>query len=447
MKRLNYFLLIVMMLVVQLSQAQKINLNRGLIAYYPFSGNANDELGYSDGKIHGAELTQERCGDYAYYFDGEDDYIDCGNNTVLNGYFTGLSISTWVKLKFISNGEFGTIVGKWGFDPIKDHFGLWINESYRVVMAVSDDRTMEKGLFSRQMLETERWYHLVAIWKSNRELEVYIDGVLDNKGTQTGRGINPRSEMSLKIGRQVVRRSRAFKGHIDEVRIYNRALNSREVSTLYEMGKAECEKIIIKGHVYNKRTMEPVKADVIFEDLHEGAEFKKVPTEGDESYYETTLPLNYKFGFYAKAPDYISINENIDTERFSIDQVIYKDLYLVPIEIGESLTLNNIFFDFAKSNLRKESFLELNRLIQLFEDFPNLKIEISGHTDSVGSDQANQGLSEDRANAVRDYLLTQHVNSFQVLAKGYGEDIPVSTNDTDEGRQMNRRVEFKILNK
>ena len=439
--------LIALLLSSNFIYCQSVNLNKGLIAYFPFNENADDKTGYNHGTIHGAKVHAARCDDYSYYFDGIDDYIDCGNHKILNGNFSGLTLSAWVRAEYMINGEFGTIIGKWGFDPVKDHFGLWINENYKVVMAVGDPRKMENGLFSRTMLQTDVWYHIIAVWHRNRKMEIYIDGKIDNRGIQTGNGINRHSPVSLKLGRQVNRKNRPFHGYIDEVRIYNRALSEKEITALHNLDKSACEKIILTGNVYNKKDGTPVPADVIFETLNTGDELKRVKTEGTDCKYETTLPIGYKLGFYANNDQYISINENIDTKKFSTNQVIYKDLYVVPIEVGESLTLNNIFFDFAKANLRKESYSELNRLLKLFDLFPNLTIEISGHTDSIGSDEDNMVLSEDRANSVRDYLLSKNVDPFQVMSKGYGESVPVATNQTDEGRQFNRRVEFKILSK
>ena len=118
---------------------------------------------------------------------------------------------------------------------------------------------------------------------------------------------------------------------------------------------------------------------------------------------------------------------------------------MIPIAVGSTVLLNNIFFESAKAVLKDESMAELNRLLALFEQVPGLVIEISGHTDSVGADEYNLNLSDARANAVRDYLLEKGINEEQITAKGYGETVPVATNDTDEGRQENRRVEFKIL--
>jgi outer membrane protein OmpA-like peptidoglycan-associated protein len=181
--------------------------------------------------------------------------------------------------------------------------------------------------------------------------------------------------------------------------------------------------------------------------MMDGSIYNTVKTNGPEAEYELILPLGGKFGFFADADNYLAENQNISTENRVINDVIERDLYVVPLEVGQSIRLNNIFFDFAKATLRNESFNELKRIFPYFEKFPNLKIEISGHTDAIGSDVANINLSDARANSVREYLTRNGVRIDKVEAVGYGESEPVASNDTDEGRQYNRRVEFKVLEK
>ena len=106
-----------------------------------------------------------------------------------------------------------------------------------------------------------------------------------------------------------------------------------------------------------------------------------------------------------------------------------------------------IYFDFDKTTLKSESFVELNKVVQFLNDNPTLQIEISGHTDNKGSDRYNENLSQGRAEAVVEYLIQEGIESWRLSAKGYGESKPVATNDTDEGRAENRRVEFTVLAK
>jgi outer membrane protein OmpA-like peptidoglycan-associated protein len=126
-------------------------------------------------------------------------------------------------------------------------------------------------------------------------------------------------------------------------------------------------------------------------------------------------------------------------------RIIHKDLYLVPIEVGQVVRLNNVFFDFDKWDLRPESFIELERVVKLLTENPAIEIEMSAHTDSYGSDEYNFRLSDNRARSVMEYILSRGITTGRISSKGYGETQPVVPNDTDENRQLNRRVEFKIL--
>ena len=94
-----------------------------------------------------------------------------------------------------------------------------------------------------------------------------------------------------------------------------------------------------------------------------------------------------------------------------------------------------------------ESMSELTRVLEVLNEMPSLKIEVSSHTDNRGSDEYNQKLSQERAQSVVDYLISKGISTDRVIAKGYGKSQPVASNDTDEGRQQNRRTEFKILSK
>lgn len=147
----------------------------------------------------------------------------------------------------------------------------------------------------------------------------------------------------------------------------------------------------------------------------------------------------------AYAEKYISVSDNLDLSAVAEYKEINRDLYLVPLEVGSTIRLNNIFFDFGKATLRPESYPELDRLAGLMTQNGKMIIELSGHTDNVGADDANLKLSDDRARSVTEYLVKLGIDASRIIAKGYGETKPVASNDTEEGRQQNRRVEFTIL--
>ncbi len=124
-------------------------------------------------------------------------------------------------------------------------------------------------------------------------------------------------------------------------------------------------------------------------------------------------------------------------------------IYLTPeqpaFSVGSTFVLKEIFFEFDKSTILQQSYFELMKLIALLENYPQMKIEIRGHTDAKGSDAYNLRLSENRAKAVADYLISKGVNEKRLKSNGYGKSLPIDTNETEEGRANNRRVEFKVL--
>ena len=161
------------------------------------------------------------------------------------------------------------------------------------------------------------------------------------------------------------------------------------------------------------------------------------------------MPAGKKYGINVKAEGYLFSSETFDlTDSTSAEyREIEKDIALDKIKVGSKVVLKNIFFDFNKATLRSESKAELNRLKRIMNDNPTMKIEIGGHTDSKGSDAYNENLSKNRAGSVVEYLVQQGIDKSRMSFKGYGESQPIATNETEEGRQENRRVEFKILQK
>ena len=205
--------------------------------------------------------------------------------------------------------------------------------------------------------------------------------------------------------------------------------------------------VLISGKVLDKKTNLPLEADITFEILSQNQTVGYARSNAITGEYTITLPAGENYSFRAVAEKYITISENIDASQTTEYKEIIRDLYLAPIEVGQIIRLNNIFFETGKAELKPESNFELEKLTAFLLDNSNINIEISGHTDNVGGEQTNLKLSEDRANAVVNYLIKKAIPSNRLIAKGYGETKFVATNDTDEGRQLNRRVEFVILSK
>jgi OOP family OmpA-OmpF porin len=116
-------------------------------------------------------------------------------------------------------------------------------------------------------------------------------------------------------------------------------------------------------------------------------------------------------------------------------------------EVEAVISLDGVYFDFDKATLKPEAMSVLNQAAALLDKHERVVVEVAGHTDSVGSEAYNQGLSMRRADAVRDYLVSKGVKASRLSAKGYGESQPVASNDTDAGRAENRRVELIVLDR
>lgn len=206
--------------------------------------------------------------------------------------------------------------------------------------------------------------------------------------------------------------------------------------------------VLLSGKVIDEKTGKPIEAKIIYETLPDGEEAGIAYTNPKTGEYKIVLPYGTRYSVRAEAKDFIAISKNIDlTQGGSYKEITGEELKLVPIVAGASITLNNIFFEFGKSNLRDDSFPELNRLVDIMNSLPTLVVEIQGHTDNVGSNESNLKLSQERADAVRSYLVSKKIADARVRSVGFGETRPIAPNATPEGQAQNRRVEFVIVRK
>jgi len=202
--------------------------------------------------------------------------------------------------------------------------------------------------------------------------------------------------------------------------------------------------VLITGRTLNKKTGNPISTTITYESTT-GKDVKgSVVSSSFTGKFQITLPKD-KYEIQITAENYYSVSQNLDLEGLQKSTEILKELALIPLEEGESIRMNNIFFDFGDSTLRSESFAELDRLIDILGNHKKMEIEIGGHTDNIGNDESNKKLSKERADSVVSYLVSKGVNSKKLTSAGYGEAMPEASNDTEEGREQNRRVVFIIL--
>jgi outer membrane protein OmpA-like peptidoglycan-associated protein/tetratricopeptide (TPR) repeat protein len=202
---------------------------------------------------------------------------------------------------------------------------------------------------------------------------------------------------------------------------------------------------VFKGNTIDALTSKPVCASIEITDNAIGKVTETFETNSATGKFIITLTSGKNYGIAVKAKGYLFHSENFDIPDGGDDNIVNKTIELKNIAVGNTIALRNIFFDLGKSTLRLESNAELDRLIKLLQDVPSLKIEISGHTDNTGSAMINDALSQSRANEVVVYLKSKGISADRLSAKGYGSKVPVASNNTDEGRQQNRRTEFKIV--
>jgi outer membrane protein OmpA-like peptidoglycan-associated protein len=201
---------------------------------------------------------------------------------------------------------------------------------------------------------------------------------------------------------------------------------------------------VFKGKTIDHMTKKPVEAEIEITDNTTGKIIETFTTNSATGKFIITLASGKNYGIAVKAEGYLFHSENFDIPSGSADNLVNKVIELKNIAVGSKIALRNIFFDTGKSILRKESNTELERLVKLMKDVPSLKIEISGHTDNTGSASLNESLSQNRAQAVVDYLTSKGVSVSRMTAMGYGDARPIASNSNADGRQQNRRTEFEI---
>ncbi|MBS1558311.1 MAG: PD40 domain-containing protein [Bacteroidetes bacterium] len=154
---------------------------------------------------------------------------------------------------------------------------------------------------------------------------------------------------------------------------------------------------------------------------------------------------DYKISVEKEGYVFITLSEKIGGASTE-PQTVNKTIAMRKLVVGTVSILRNIYFDFAKASFKTESYGELNKLEAMMRQNQNLQVEIAGHTDFVGTKQFNKNLSQLRANAVKTFLVNKGIDTRRVKAVGYGEDKPLASNDDEkEGRELNRRVEFRVL--
>lgn len=202
----------------------------------------------------------------------------------------------------------------------------------------------------------------------------------------------------------------------------------------------------VKGKVFDQITGAGLPSSVDLIDLATGRPVSRVQTN-ENGEYLVTLPVGRDYAFTVARKGYLFYSDNFLLQQPASDSTYKKDIPLQAIEVNASMVLRNIFFDINKFDLKPSSQAELDKLVQLLQENPTVKIQIEGHTDNTGTEAENLLLSQNRAKAVVQYLTEKGIAKARLQAKGFGATKPVAANNTEAGKAQNRRTELKVIGK
>jgi outer membrane protein OmpA-like peptidoglycan-associated protein len=213
--------------------------------------------------------------------------------------------------------------------------------------------------------------------------------------------------------------------------------------------EAPVTEVTVQGAISNANNAAPVGATVTFvpiqSDSLQGAS-TMVATADEEGHYEISLPANENYDLRISADGYLANRDKLLLRQLGTT-AINRDFNLIPLEVGATVQLQNVLFERGTTSMIGSSTDDLEEVISLMQENPNMEIELSGHTDNTGRPDLNLLLSQDRADAVKKYLVEQGIAAGRVIAKGYGGSRPIASNAVEEERRKNRRVEFTIIKK
>lgn len=201
--------------------------------------------------------------------------------------------------------------------------------------------------------------------------------------------------------------------------------------------------IYIKGYVTDALTQKGLPCSVELSDDSTRQLITNLQTD-ETGFYFITLPVGKNYTFTVNRKGYIFYSDVFALNTKPADSTYIKNIALQPVAVNASVTLKNVQFALNAYTLEPVSLIELDKLVQLMKDNSTIKVQLSGHTDNIGNPSDNLKLSENRARAAAEYLISKGIEAKRLTWKGYGEARPVANNDTEEGRSQNRRTEFII---
>ncbi len=201
----------------------------------------------------------------------------------------------------------------------------------------------------------------------------------------------------------------------------------------------EGDAIRISGRVTNSRTNEGIPARLIFR-----SDSMHTSNGGNDGNYVMNLPMAKSYLIEIEAIGFVNLSERLDIQSLDMNN-LEMNFKLQPIEVGAVINLKSVLFEMGTTTMLEESYNELNGVVDFMAGNPKVEIELEGHTDNRGDAKKNQELSQQRVDRIKSYLVSKGISVRRIKGKGFGGSRPIVSNNTEEERRLNRRVEFRIL--
>lgn len=398
----------------------------GWVYAYSFDGNAYD---IGPNRLHGqmqggVVASTDRFGreGKALSFNGIDGLVRIPFNNERNLPTTNFAFTVWLYVdKYIASphweslnsSNYSPIFCKTETDP---HFQFRFGASDKGFYFDGGEEGASKGLYTKNgvTLLAGKW-NMIAVTFNGYVAKYYLNGRLiacENIATTFVQNNQP-----LIMGCDFPGQASYFSGKMDDFNIWQKFISEDEVREIYAV---QSKYPFIPPNI----TVSPVvvKVDTV----------KTIVKPVDTTAIATTKPL-------------VTAVDTSSKTTVKPVQPIVKDESLFEVKKGNKIVLKHVLFVQSKAELLPESYVELDRLVATLNQNPNVTIEVSGHTDNQGSRDLNLELSKERANKVKDYLVSKGIDPKRISVIGYGPDKPISPNDTEVNRRLNRRVEFEII--
>jgi outer membrane protein OmpA-like peptidoglycan-associated protein len=402
----------------------------GWVYAYSFDGNAYD-IGPNrvHGQIEGGVIaTTDRFGrsGKALSFNGVDGFVRIPFGAERNLATSNFTFTIWLYVdKFTSSPQWD-VLNSSNYSPIfcktetDPHFQFRFGASDKGFYFDGGEEGASKGLYTKNgiSLIAGKW-NMVAVAFNGYVAKYYLNGKLI--ACENINAAFVQNNQPLIVGCDFPGQASYFSGKMDDFNIWQKFISEEEVREIYAV---QSKYPFVPPNI----TVPPVVAKV------DTVVTKTTPPAGVvDTAVSTVKPVVAVVDSSSKTPTVKPVQKAV------------KDESVFEVKKGNKIVLKHVLFVQSKAELLPESYAELDRLVATLNQNPNVIIEVSGHTDNQGNRDLNLKLSEERANKVKDYLVSRGIDPKRINVNGYGPDKPISPNDTETHRRLNRRVEFEII--